>query len=228
MRFSAQDHARVADAILEAETRTSGEIFCVFARRSSTYWDVVLTWAAAAAFLLPLLLVPLGFDPSWLRGLSNGWRAAHMAAAEATAGQTVAAYALVQIGVFVAVMTLGLIPAARRIMTPNAVRRERARRIAVEQFLAHGLQLTEGRTGVLIYASDEDHRVEVVADAAIHGRVGPEVWARAVAVMAREMKAKRPVEGFEAAVALCGEVLAEHFPPTPENPNELADRLVVL
>lgn len=228
MRFSPQDHARVADAILEAESRTSGEIFCVYARRSSTYWDVVLAWAAGAALLAPLCLIPLGFDPSWLRGLSAGWRAAHMAASEAAAGQALAAYALVQIAVFVAVMATGTIPGARRLMTPPAVRRERARRVAVGQFLAHGLQLTEARTGVLIYASDEDHRVEVVADAAIHGRVGPEVWARVVAAMAREMKAGRPVEGFEAAVALCGAVLAEHFPPTPDNPNELADRLVVL
>ena len=34
--------------------------------------------------------------------------------------------------------------------------------------------------------------------------------------------------GFEAAVGLCGAVLADHFPPRPSNPNEVADRLVVI
>jgi putative membrane protein len=37
-----------------------------------------------------------------------------------------------------------------------------------------------------------------------------------------------PGAGFAAAIGLCGDVLAEHFPPGPDNPDELSDSLVEL
>jgi putative membrane protein len=107
-----------------------------------------------------------------------------------------------------------------------AVRRDRVRRAALHQFLAHGLHVTEARTGVLIFAADADHRVEVIADKGIHSRVDQQVWADAAAALVLGMKARRPGDGFVKAVGLCGTVLAEHFPPTGRNPNEVADRLV--
>ena len=43
------------------------------------------------------------------------------------------------------------------------------------------------------------------------------------------LRAGRPAEGFEAAIEVCGAILAEHFPPTAgDNPNELSDAVVVL
>ena len=73
MRLTSDEHARISAAIKSAEANTSGEIFCVIARRVSSYQDVGLAWAAAAAFILPLALVPLGFDPVWLPGLADTW-----------------------------------------------------------------------------------------------------------------------------------------------------------
>ena len=34
-------------------------------------------------------------------------------------------------------------------------------------------------------------------------------------------------DGFAAAVGLCGEVLARHFPPRADNRNELPDHLIL-
>lgn len=228
MRFTSDDHDRVAAAIAAAEAKTSGEIFCVFARRVSTYRDVAMAWAAGCALLLPLGLIPLGFDPAWLRGVSDNWQAAHLASTGVLVGQTLAAYALVQAVVFVIVLGLGLLPPVARLMTPASLRRERVRRAALDQFLAHGLHITEARTGVMIFAAAEDRQVEVIADEGIHGKVDAAVWGDAVAALTREMRAGRPVEGFEKAIALCGGVLAGHFPPRGDNPNEVADRLVEL
>ena len=42
------------------------------------------------------------------------------------------------------------------------------------------------------------------------------------------LRAGRPADGFEAAIGLCGQTLALHFPPRPHNPNEVPDRLVVI
>ena len=228
MKLTADDHARIARAIAEAETRTSGEIFCVLAGQVSSYRDISLGWAAAAALILPLSLVPLGFDAAWLPGFGNGWEVAHLAAREVTVGRTLSAYAIIQAAVFLAVFMFTSIPAVRRLVTPRAVRRARVRRVALSQFLAHGLQMTEGRTGVLIFAAMSDHQVEVIADQGIHARVDQDVWAGAVEVLVRGLRADRPVEGFEQAISLCGQVLAEQFPPGAGNPNEIADRLVVI
>lgn len=222
------DHARIVQAIADAEANTSGEIFCVLARRVSSYRDVSLFWSAMAALLLPLLLMPLVFDPSAVEWLNWGWQAAHISAREMTIGHSIAGYALLQAILFVLVYLLTLIPVVRRFLTPRAMRRERTRRVAVEQFLAHGIHITEARTGVLIFASLYDHQVEIVADDGIHDKVEGEVWADAAAALARGMKRGDVDGGFVDAIGLCGAVLAEHFPPPPNDVNEIENKLVVI
>lgn len=226
MRLTPDDHARIAQAIAAAEARTSGEIFCVLARQVSSYRDVSLGWAAAAALLLPLGLIPLGFDPTWFPGLGDNWEPAHLAARELTIGKAISAYVVVQAAVFIMVFLLTCIPVVRRWVTPRSVRRSRVRRAALQQFLAHGLHTTKHRTGVLIFAGMADHQVEVVADEGIHGCVDRDIWAQAVDVLTERMRASEPAEGFEAAIGIVGEVLAQHFPPRVRNPDELPNRLV--
>lgn len=228
IQFTSEDHARVSAAIVAAEARTSGEIFCVCARRVSSYRDVSLGWAAAAALLAPLALIPLGFDPAWFPGIADSWEAAHIAARDITVGRALAAYAVLQAAVFVSVFLITCIPAVRRRVTPRSVRRARVRRAALQQFLAHGLHTTRDRTGVLIFAALADHQVEVIADEGIHDRVDRDIWAQAVDALTVELRAGRAAEGFEAAIALAGGVLAEHFPPRPRNPDELPNRLIEL
>lgn len=225
-RISTADHARITAAIQQAEARTSGEIFCVLAREVSAYRDISLLWAAGAAFLLPLGLIPFGFEPSWIPGMAAGWDAAHLSGRTTETSQALAAYALIQSAVFVLVYAALRLPPLRRIVTPRGVRRNRVRKAALHQFLAHGLHVTEDRTGVLIFAALEDHQVEVIADKGIHSRVDQGVWGDALEALTTQLKAGRTAEGFEAAIGLVGAVLAEHFPPRPRNPDEVANRLV--
>ena len=228
IKLAPDTYQRIAMAIAEAETRTSGEIFCVMAREVSSYRDVSLGWAAAAALILPLALIPLGMDPSWIPGLADAWQAAHLAFADVAMAQTLSAYALIQVATFVVVYLLTSIPTLRRRVTPRSVRQARVRRAALQQFLAHGLHVTEARTGVLLFACAADHQVEVIADEGIHSRVDPDVWAKAVQALSRGLKANDPVDGFETAIGLCGDVLAQHFPPKVFNRNEVEDKLIVI
>jgi len=225
MQITDSDRARIAETISAAERQTSGEIFCVISRRVSAYVDVSLAWAAAMALLAPIVFIPFVLDFRWP---GDGWEAAHEAAQAATTGQALALYALSQAVVFVGVFLLTRIPVVRRLATPAAIRRGRVREAALQQFLAHGVHVTEKRTGVLIFAALDEQQIELIADEGIYAKVDEDAWAQAVTVLTRELRADRPVEGFAAAIDLCGQVLARHFPPRPDNPNELPDHLILL
>jgi putative membrane protein len=228
MRINEQDQARIAAAIAEAERGTSGEIICVLARRAAGWQDVALAWAAAAALLLPLGLIPLGFDATWFPGIGENCEAAHTAARDVIIGRTLAAYGIAQAAVFIAVLLLLQLPPLRRLMVPGGLRRARVHRAAMEQFLAHGIHVTENRTGVMIYAALEEHVVEVVADRGIYSKVDPAVWSDLVEHLVRALKRGRPGDGFVEAVGRCSAILSEHFPPGARNPDELPNHLIQL
>jgi putative membrane protein len=222
------DHDRIEAAIATAELTTSGEIFCVLSRQSATYRETPIAWAAGAALVLPLVLLPFGLTPSHLPFFGGGWSAGHTAATEHTVTTALIAYAMIQALVFVVAALIVSLPGMRRLLTPASLKHERVHRAAMEQFLAKGLHQTAQRTGVLIYASLAEQRVEVIADEGIYAKVQSAVWDQAVADLTLALKAGQPADGFVAAIERCGVVLAKHFPPDEHNPNELPDKLVEL
>ncbi len=199
--ISDADKARVADAIRAAEARTSGEIFCVIARHSSDYRLVPLIWAALIALAVP---APLIYFTLWPASLIY----------------------LIELVVFIAAALVLSLPVIRFHIVPRPTKHERAHEQAMRQFFAQGLDRTENRTGVLIFASAAERYAEIIADAGINAKVSSEVWDKAIAALIDGIKQDRAGDGFVAAVEQCGAVLAEHFPPGALNPDELPNRLV--
>ena len=74
----------------------------------------------------------------------------------------------------------------------------------------------------------DERRAELIADAAIHEKVTPEVWGEAMAALVAAVKDGRPGDGMAEAVRHVGIVLAEHFPRADDYRNELPDRLIEL
>jgi putative membrane protein len=201
--ISDADRAQIADAIRTAEATTTGEIFCVFTPRSSAYTLVPVAWAAALALVVPLPLIYL-----------TNWPASVIYMLQLVAFMA-AAFGLSQ-------------PALRFRIVPKRARHERAHSTAMRQFWAQRLHKTAERTGVLIFVSYAERYAEIIADAGINEKVTPEVWQKAVSDLTAAIKAGRIGDGFVAAIAQCGAVLAEHFPlpPGSTNPNELPDKLI--
>ena len=201
--ISDADRMRIADAIRAAEARTTGEIFCVLARSAGGYRLVPVAWAAAVALIVPLPLIYL-----------SEWGPTTIYVVQLIAF-TLAAIGLSQ-------------PALRLRIVPRRRKRERAHAAAMRQFLAQGMQKTEGRTGVLIFAAQAERYVEIIADGGIDAKVTQDVWDAAVAALIAAIKDGRAGDGFVAAIEQCGAVLAQHFPVTPGsiNPDELPDKLV--
>jgi len=113
-------------------------------------------------------------------------------------------------------------------MTPGAIKTRRAHARALSLFRAGAEKRTTGATGVLLYLSLDEHRAEIIADAAIHGKVTPETWGEAMAALLEAVKDGRPGDGMAAAVGRIGAILAEHFPRNAADMNELPDRLIEL
>ena len=213
------DHRRIAEAVGAAEAKTTGEIVCIITREVSEYRETPLAWAAAAALILPPIAVLLGFDPTALR-LQAEWTAGAHAPSLI---ETIAVYAAVQGLVFAVVLAGVWTPPLRRLLTPGSLKTHRVHKAAMTQFLATGLNTAAERTGVVIFASLGDRKVEVLADQAIHDAVGEVVWNQAVAAVQAGMKRGDPGGGFVDAVAVCGEALARAYPSTGERVNALAD-----
>lgn len=195
------DKIRISEAIRIAESHTAGEIFCVIARHSSDYRLVPLTWAASTALFVPL---PLIYLTSW----------------------SVAVIYLLQLSVFLTVALTLSHPKLRFHIVPRQARHDRAHAEAMRQFFAQGLDKTEHRTGVLIFASTGERYAEIVADAGINEKVAKEVWDKAVNALVTAIKAGRPADGFVTAIEQCGAVLAANFPPGTLNRDELSNKLL--
>ena len=184
--ISDADRARIADAIRAAEAKTSGEIFCVLARSAGGYRLVPVAWAAAVALIVPLPLIYL-----------SEWGSTTIYAVQ------LIAFTLVAVGLSQPVLRLRIVPRRRK--------RERAHAAAMRQFLAQGMQKTEGRTGVLIFAAQAERYVEIIADGGIDAKVTQDVWDAAVASLIAAIKDGRAGDGFVAAIEQCGAVLASTF-----------------
>ncbi|GGD01663.1 TPM domain-containing protein [Aureimonas glaciei] len=209
LAFSKDDHARVNASIRAAEATTRGEIFAVFTRASDSYvfassfFALVLTFAAA---LVSAVLATV----------------ADISVSGLTLQLTELGFALFLL------LALRLSVPLRMLFVPAWLKAERAHRTALAQFMAHDLQATENRTGILIFVSEAEHHAEVIADAGINAKVPQADWDALVAVLVAAAKADRLADGYVEAIAKAGEILARHFPAEGRNPNEIPDRLVEL
>lgn len=198
-----QGRRRIADAITEAEAKTSGEIVAVVAADSSTYLHVPFMWAALVALVVPWPLIHF----TWMT-MQNVW--------------------LIQLLVFLALLIVLFWRPLRYALVPRSTKRLRAHRRAVEQFLTQNLHTTEGRTGVLVFVSVAERYAEILADAGIHRKVPEGEWQDIVDTLTAAIGEDRAADGFVAAVAAIGARLAQHFPPSTADRIRLPNHLIVL
>ena len=222
-RLSEEDHAKVSAAIAAAEAKSDGEIIAVATELSDPYHDVALHWAVLAmiAVLAWAAICPTCLD-WWLDLFLGGWRP------EPTLRELFTFLMILAVLKFTAVLLILKYMPLRLALTPSATKERRVRRRAIATFKAGAERRTIGRTGILIYLSMRERRAEIVADEAITKVTSPETWGEAMAALLVEVKAGRPGDGIVAAVERVGAVLAEHFPKTSEDTNEIPDKLIEL
>ena len=220
MLFTDEERLRVSKAIEAAEARTSGEIVVIVASEAERYPATALSIAALVALAVPLVAVLAGWSPGTL---FPDWDVLLPGEQET---RSIEAFVAVQSLIFVAVLALVYFTTLGRQLTPHGLRRDRVHRAALTQFKARGFDGTAGRNGVLIYVAEPEHIAEVVADTAVYAKVTPDHWGTTIMALIEGIKAGKPADGMVSAIGLAGAVLAAHFPPQPDDINELSDHLI--
>ncbi len=201
------EHDRISAAIRKAETNTAGEIYCVVARSSDSYFFSAALIVLAVILCLSLLIA-LALDFWWL---------------EVRVPVFVGAQALASV---MALCLIYWMPSLRLLLVPRRWQYMRANDNALRQFLSRNVHLTEQRTGVLIFVSMAERYAEILADAGINCKVSQDLWDRVVADLIEMARKDRLGDGFVSAIDSVAEVLTLHFPRRSGDVNELDDHLV--
>jgi len=214
-RFTPEDLAAIQQAVADAERRTSGEFVVAVAPQSGTYpealWKAVVFGGAlgmAGVFAFDLLYD--GWGQTWLH---RAWGASLVVAA-------------------CAALAAGLSLASRRVrrlLIGPARLQEMAHRRAIETFATEKVYATRAHTGVLLFLSLFEHRIEVLADTGISSVVPPEKWGDIVALIRRGILEDRVPSSVAEAVAMSGALLSgADLPPGDDDTDELPNTLRLL
>lgn len=222
LRLDEAGVAQIENAVHAAEEKTTGEIVVALAPESDTYsfyellFGVVfgaISFCFLIAFheqIIPWLATHFWDMPEWTYALFCG-------------GVSYLISAL---------MTLAAnwLPIDRRII-PHSVQITAADRRASRCFAESGIYKTAEHSGILIFMSYLERQVRIIADSGINEKIDQAVWDSLAATLAHDLNPKNGMKAADAltkAVESCGNLLAEHFPPHEENPDEITRALIIL
>ena len=208
--FTEAERQRIREAVGQAEGRTSGEIVPYVVPRSSRY-DVAVWRGASLAALLALgaaLAVMQIYDGWGLSWLYASWGIALLALVAGTAGA----------------VAVAVVPPLRRALAGPFVLDRRVHQRAMQAFVEEEVFNTRDRTGILIFISLFEHRIEVFGDAGINQNVSPDEWTDVVLRIREGIRSGHFADGLVDAIGMCGELLERGgVTIRPDDVNELPD-----
>lgn len=196
--FNAEAARRIGDAVRELESRSAAELVVEIRSRSGSYAHADGRFAAALSIvsLAVILFMPWVVPP--ITVLLD----------------PIAFYLL---GTGIARWS----PALRRLFTTRRERQQAVRTHAAALFHERGIGNTSAATGLLLYVSLLERRMEVLADRGLLRQVNANDWNGAMAELHRE----RPIHPDDviAAVRTLGAILERDVPAGDENVDELSN-----
>ena len=206
------DDEAVRAAVRRAEARTSGEIVPVVVSKSADY--EVATWRGAVGMVLIALAALL-----LLLQLHDGWRLAWLYTPWGVVATALGA------GVVGAVLAT-YVPPVQRLAAGTPLLDETVHRRALQAFVEEEVFQTRDRTGILIYVSLWEHRIEVLGDTGINERVRPDDWAEVVDRIRTGIRNDDLTGGLVEAIEMCGRLLERRGVNVRlDDENELSDSM---
>lgn len=211
-KFGDADLQRIKAAVNEAEKKISGEIVPVIVERSGSYAIANYKASLISAMLFFIIMIILDryvidasltlyYDPLFIFGV-------------------------VVLGGVIGAVIPNLVPGLKRWLVSRSYMDEACRQSAENAFLEEEIFNTRHRTGIMIFISFFEHEVIVMADRGISKVVEQKEWDQIVSELLVHIRAGKIVEGLEAGITRCGEILLQKgFHKTPDDINELRDDL---
>jgi putative membrane protein len=198
-----EERAKIAAKIAEVEQTTAGEIVVHTVLRSESYREA--RWLMASLITYGVVLSSAFLFPDE----PARWAVASL------------------LPVFLLAWWISAPGWILRRMVPEPVMADAVHRRAELAFLENNVHRTRDQSGVLIFVSALEHRVEILADEGIHQRVGVEGWKKYVQVVVSGIRDGKAGDGIVNAIEGIGAELKQHFPPRDDDTNELNDAAVL-
>lgn len=196
--FTPDAQHRTAETIAKIESETSAEVVVAVRKRSDPYRqaDYLFGFVFAVGVLALLLFLPQDFAIEY--------------------------FPLdVAVGFLVGAVICNNVPGLKRLFAGRTTLDRTVRSGALRAFHELGISRTSGRTGVLVYVSILEKRVELVPDIGVDP-AAVEGWDGIVGRLRMAVK-HRNLDAFEAALVELGPPLGRVLPRADDDVNELPD-----
>ena len=210
--FTPEEKTRIERAVFDAEKRTSAEIVPCVTDASGSH-EIALWRGAglgavlAAALALVFIRFYVGWGLAWLH---------------APTGMALVIF----VGGVIGAAAAGWIAPLKRRLAGSAYLSARVHQRAMQAFVEEEVFRTRGRTGILIFISLFEHRIEVLGDAGINAAVDDGDWVEIVEHLQQSIRRGRLANGLVEAITMCGDLLERSgLAVEAEDENELANRV---
>lgn len=200
--FTEQEMERIRQAVVDAESKSAGEIVPMIVTSAARYTEIELLGLIAGLFA--------GMVIEWF--WSDPWGSPY--------------FQLWPVFGALIGFLLGRIPDLKRLLAPSRRITEAVHTLGLASFTEQGLHYTKDHTGILILVSLLEHRVEVLADRGINLKVAQGTWDEVVHIITAGIKSGQACDAFCNAIGRCGDILATHFPRQADDKDELSNRLI--
>jgi len=188
----------VAKAIREVEKQTAAEIV-VAVRRSSGHYRHTDLYAGSIAALLAILVLLFDRHPFEVK-----WMPVEIAGAFAFAATWVAN-----------------VDSVRRWLTSRKLMNRSVRTAARAAFYEMNIARKKRRTGVLVFVSMFERRVEIVPDTGVTASELGAEWSAALRRLEGSLRPRPNLQRFLAGLRAMAEPLARALPPQPDDADDL-------
>lgn len=201
--FSDEEKERIRQAVVAAESRTTGEIATMVLDHSDRYHEAEVLGGVLVAGLAALII--------------------------ATGVQLVTIWAYIPMVCILYIPSRLLFIRVPRLKLPfiNKLRMMHAvRERAVRAFYEKRLYKTREENGILIFISILERKVWILGDRSVDRKIPHAAWQIHAREISTGIREGRGCEALCTVIGKYGLVLAEHFPRKEDDTNELPDDLV--
>jgi putative membrane protein len=196
------EREQIAALVAKIEEKTAAELVTAVYTKSASYGAYRVGWSAGFA----LALVSI----------------AHLLLPNVGAMELIGAEGLA------ALSTYGMlgVPALLRPLVPRWAKQQAVHDRVRQLFMDLGITETRDRSGILIFLSEFERRVEILGDRGIHQHLGERAWKALVTELVQSIRSGRAAEGLTHVIEKLGVELAAQFPVREGDKNELANEVV--